>query len=164
MADPVLGLQRSTSSSDIHGQSPPARLACRSDTEEPTTYPIYLNYSRQVQISPNVLSTVATIHFYVWAELRVCMLADMSGKADMSCRFGHPCRHDILARSKTQTWPEHVADMSPTRHSLSAFGFGQTNRHADIWHNGLSGPKFSGKNQLNCLRKVHPVDKGLSTS
>ena len=98
---------------------------CQSDTEEPTTYPIYLNNSQQVQISPNVQGT----HFYVWAELHVCIWTPCREKL---CRFGHPCRH-IFA--KLQTWLEHVADMSPTQHSLLAFG--QPNWHADIGHNGL---------------------------
>ena len=31
-----------------------ADIACRCDTEEAPTYPIYINYYRQVQISPNI--------------------------------------------------------------------------------------------------------------
>ena len=31
-----------------------ADIACRCDTEESPTHPIFLNYSRQVQVSPNV--------------------------------------------------------------------------------------------------------------
>jgi hypothetical protein len=61
-----------------------------------------------------------------------------------TCREKPTCRVvlDTLADTTflqvadmTGTCRRHVADMSPTRHSLSAFG--QTNRHADIRHNGL---------------------------
>ena len=31
-----------------------ADIACRCDTQEAPTYPIYVNYSRQVQVSPNI--------------------------------------------------------------------------------------------------------------
>jgi len=37
-----------------------ADIACRCDTEEAPTYPIYVNYSRQVQVSPNI--ELATLH------------------------------------------------------------------------------------------------------
>jgi hypothetical protein len=62
-----------------------------------------------------------TIHFYVWAELRVCMsyVGDMmSSMLSNVVSFRQSSRHAM-----SPSWRHdrrHVANMSPTRHAMSA--------------------------------------------
>ena len=62
-----------------------ADIACCCNTEERHECPIYINYSRQVQISLKVLFC---------EELPTCN--DMLAKADIIVSFWTPCRQDIL--------------------------------------------------------------------
>ena len=64
-----------------------ADIACRCDTEEAPTYPIYINYYRQVQISPNIrvnnlrrhTHTLAIIEFLCLSSNNNHKITDMSG-------------------------------------------------------------------------------------
>jgi len=56
-----------------------ADIACRCDTEESPTHPIFLNYSRQVQVSPNVRVSYPTIEFLCLNSNNNQEIADMSG-------------------------------------------------------------------------------------
>ena len=56
-----------------------ADIACRSDTEESPTHPIFLNYSRQVQVSPNVRVSYPTIEFLCLNSNNNQKIADTSG-------------------------------------------------------------------------------------
>ena len=56
-----------------------ADIACRPNTEESPTHPIFLNYSRQVQVSPNVRVSYPTIEFLCLNSNKNQEIADMSG-------------------------------------------------------------------------------------
>ena len=113
-----------------------ADIACRCDTEEAPTYPIYINYYRQVQISPNIrvpsiiefLCLSSNNNHDIWRHV-----GNPPTCRQMSCRFGHPADTTFLVSA---TWPATCPDMSLTQHRMSPFG--QQNRHADIRHVELS--------------------------
>jgi hypothetical protein len=85
---------------------------CRSDTEESTTYPIYINNSQQVQIIPKVPSTVNHKINNMLGKEPTCTIVS----------FWTPLPTQHLAESQTSPWPIYVGNMMATRHSPPAFG------------------------------------------
>ena len=113
-----------------------ADIACRPDTEESPTHPIFLNYSRQVQVSPNVRVSYPTIEFLCLNSNNNQEIADMSGIP--TCRQ-MSCRLDTLADTTFSCvcdMTENVGDMSPdTTQNVASWA---QKRHADIRHVQLS--------------------------
>jgi hypothetical protein len=91
-----------------------ADIACRCDTEEAPTYPIYINYYRQVQISPNiwVLSYNRVFVFELKQQSRNYRhVGNPPTCRQMSCCFGHPADTTFsCVCDMTSDVSRHVAD------------------------------------------------------
>ena len=113
-----------------------ADIACRCNTEEAPTYPIYINYYRQVQISPNI--QVPSYHRVFVFELKQQSrnyrhVGNPSTCRQMSCRFGHPADTTFsCVCNMTETCRRHVAN---TTQNVAVWA---TKGHADIRHMELS--------------------------
>ena len=73
-----------------------ADIACRCDTEEAPTYPIYVNYSRQVQVSPNVRVSYPTIEFLCLNSNNNPTCREFPDMSSNVVSFRHSSRHDIF--------------------------------------------------------------------
>ena len=114
-----------------------ADIACRCDTEEAPTYPIYVNYSRQVQVSPNIRVSYPTIEFLCLNSNNNQEIADMSGipRHVVKCRVVLDTLADTTfscVGDMTETCRQHVAD---TTQNVAVWA---KKRHADIRHVELS--------------------------
>jgi hypothetical protein len=117
----------------------PTSLSLRHRRE--TRMPNLSQNSRQVQINSIVRCHILCLSS---KSNRGITGNDMLAFADMSCRFGHPCRHDIFLcrrhdRRHVFLCRQHdrrLVTTCCTRHRMSPFG--QQNQHADIRHKELS--------------------------
>ena len=73
-----------------------ADIACRCDTEEAPTYPIYVNYSRQVQVSPNARVSYPTIEFLCLNSNNNPTCREFPDMSSNVVSFRHSSRHDIF--------------------------------------------------------------------
>ena len=106
-----------------------ADIACRCDTEEAPTYPIYVNYSRQVQVSSNIRVSFPTIEFLCLNSNNNQEITDMSGISRHVGNFPTcrqmSCRLDTLANTTFSCVCDVTSDFAtcrPTRHRMSPFG------------------------------------------
>ena len=106
-----------------------ADIACRCDTEEAPTYPIYINYYRQVQISPNI--QVPSFQEFLCLssnnnhEITTCRESPNMSSNVVS--FWTPCRHDFsCVCDMTSNVSRHVAD---TTQNVAVWATKLTRRH-----------------------------------
>ena len=112
-----------------------ADIACRCDTEEAPTYPIYVNYSRQVQVSPNIRVSYPTIEFLCLNSNNNKKITDMSGNSKFPTCRQMSCCLDTLADTTFSCvcdMTEKCRDMSPNT-TQNVANWAQK-RHADIRH------------------------------
>ena len=116
-----------------------ADIACRCDTEESPTHPIFLNYSRQVQVSPNVQVPYHRVFvFELKQQSRNCRHVGNSPICrQMSCRL------DTLADTTfscvcdmTETCRRHVADTTQNV-AVCRLGKKTTRRHPTYGAKGI---------------------------
>ena len=121
-----------------------ADIACRCDTEEAPTYPIYVNYSRQVQVSPNIRVSYPTIEFLCLNSNKNQEIADMSGIPRNCCQMS--CRLDTLADTTFSCVCDVTSDVSRhvARHDTECrhLGTKTTRRHPTY------GAKVSGNTSI----------------
>ncbi len=116
-----------------------ADIACRWDTQEAPTFPIYVNYSRQVQVSPNVRVSYPTIEFLCLNSNNNRHVGNFPTCRQMSCRLDtladttFSCVCDMTEKSR-----RHVAN---TTQNVAVWA---TKRHADIRHTGLRSGVLTG--------------------
>ena len=85
-----------------------ADIACRCDTEEAPTYPIFLNYSRQVQVSSNIRVSYLFVFELKQQSRNYRHVGNFPTCRQMSCRL------DTLADTTFSCVCDMTKDMSPT--------------------------------------------------